>query len=89
MGLNAYRDEAGAFVAALGESGRQRRNRSSVVRRGSRGVESFAHRRRVPLHQIYDVLFLLFSLAAERGLDLDPEWDGIGKQKLAKYLKDN
>ena len=40
-------------------------------------------------HQIYDVLFLLFELAARFDLDLDAEWAAGRERKRVKYLKDN
>jgi len=39
-------------------------------------------------HQAYDVLFLLFELAARLDLDLDAEWAAGRERKQAKYLKD-
>lgn len=87
MGLNAYRDEAGGFVSALGASAA---SEETVLQwlddevaelKASRGDNARL------CHQIYDVLFLLFSLAADHGLDLDTEWEGGGRKKLAKYFK--
>lgn len=39
-------------------------------------------------HQIYDVMFLLFSLAADHGLDLDAEWEVGLRRSREKYLKE-
>jgi len=36
-------------------------------------------------HQIYDMLFLLFEIAATRKLDLDEEWEKGRENKLKKY----
>ena len=87
MGLNAYRDEPGEFVAALGTSAA---SEETVLQWLDEEVaELKASRGDAPrlCHQIYDVLFLLFSLAAQHDLDLEAEWEGVGRQKLAKYLK--
>jgi len=37
-------------------------------------------------HQIYDVLFLLFELAAHFDLDMDAEWTRGRDRKREKYL---
>ncbi len=39
-------------------------------------------------HKVYDVLFLLFELAARHNLDLDHEWDN-GRLRKEKYLTPN
>ena len=38
-------------------------------------------------HQIYDVLFLLFELAARFDLNIDAEWTNGRERKREKYLK--
>jgi hypothetical protein len=87
MGLNAYRDEAGAFVSALGTSAA---SEDTVLQWLDEEIaELKASRCDKPrlCHQLYDVLFLLFSLAAHYDLDLDAEWEGVGRHQLAKYMR--
>lgn len=38
-------------------------------------------------HQIYDMLYLLFEMAADNNFDLDKEWEKGRKRKQDKYLK--
>jgi len=38
-------------------------------------------------HQIYDLLFLLFALAAQEDFDLDSEWTKGKEKKRKKYLE--
>ena len=38
-------------------------------------------------HQIYDMMYLLFELAADYRCDLDKEWKRGNKKKQEKYLK--
>jgi hypothetical protein len=37
-------------------------------------------------HQVYDMLFLLFEIAAQRGFDLDAEWNRGRERKEKKYF---
>lgn len=37
-------------------------------------------------HQIYDMLFILFEIAADNKFDLDAEWDKGRQRKKEKYL---
>jgi hypothetical protein len=39
-------------------------------------------------HQIYDMMFLLFEIAAANNLDLDSEWQTGAIRKLENYLKE-
>ena len=38
-------------------------------------------------HQLYDMIYLLFEIAAANDLDLDSEWQAGTKRKAEKYLK--
>lgn len=37
-------------------------------------------------HQLYDILFLIFEMAADNNFDLDKEWERGRKRKQDKYL---
>jgi len=38
-------------------------------------------------HQLYDMLYLIFEMAADNNFDLDKEWQKGRKRKQEKYLK--
>jgi len=38
-------------------------------------------------HQLYDMLYLLFEIAADNNFDLDKEWQKGRKRKQGKYIK--
>lgn len=88
MSLNTYTEEVSRFlrmVASADES-----NQQKIAWLGEefellkQAVES-ADMPKVQ-HQLYDMLFLLFELAAANDLDLDSEWALGAKRKEEKYL---
>lgn len=89
MSLNTYRDEAGAFLSALGAQGEGDAQKLvwleeelELLRKASATGDDARMR-----HQIYDMLFLLFELAAEHDFNLDEEWRAGAARKRNKYLK--
>ena len=80
--LNALRNEAQGFLDALGE-------RRHSVQRMVAGLEeelsllkSCRNDEDKFAHQIYDMLFILLMMAAERNVDLDAQWvKGWSKKK--------
>ncbi|ODU55553.1 MAG: hypothetical protein ABT01_05895 [Clostridium sp. SCN 57-10] len=89
MSLHTYRDEAGAFLASMGAQGEGDAQKLAwleeefALLREASAVGNDARMR----HQIYDMLFLLFELAAEHDFDLDEEWRVGAARKQEKYLK--
>ena len=90
MTLNDYRDEAGEFLKAIAAD---REHVSKILSwlddelnelKGAAGKTDLLELR----HQIYDILFLLFELAARFDLDIDAEWVAGRDRKRAKYLGD-
>lgn len=88
MGLNVFRDEARAFVAALGTAAADEETVLKWLDEEVAELKASRGDRARLCHQVYDVLFLLFSLAAARDLDLDREWE-LGRAKSAKYLSES
>lgn len=87
MALNDYRDEAAEFMAAIGAG---REHTSKILGRLDEELAELkdaADRDDLPRlrHQVYDVMFLLFELAARSDLDLDSEWAGGREKKRATY----
>lgn len=88
MPLNTYRDEVKAFLAAMGAQGGGDEQKLAwleeefaLLREASAAGDDARMR-----HQIYDMLFLLFELAAEHDFDLDEEWRSGAARKREKYL---
>lgn len=86
MGLNQYRDEAKRFMEEINA---QDENISILF---SMFGEEFSILKETSLdsmeefnHQVYDMLFILFEIAAKFELDLDAEWGKGKKHKEKKY----
>lgn len=89
MALNDYRNEAGEFMAAIGASEEHVSKILGWLDEELAELKDATEKDDLPRlrHQIYDVLFLLFELAAKYDLDLDAEWATRRERKQAKYLK--
>jgi len=89
MSLNSYRDEAAEFIAAIGAGEEDVSRILDMLDEETLGLKRKAASGEAPelCHQIYDVLFLLFELAARFDLDLDGEWATGRERKRQKYLK--
>ena len=89
MGLNAFRDETARFTASLGASALSEAELVRELDHEMKRLRACIRRDRASLqHAVCDVLFLLFSIAAERELDLDSEWQQGREGKQQKYLRD-
>jgi len=89
MSLNEYRGEVAEFLEQIAAT---REPVSRVITMLDEEVtllkESLNDRERLN-HQLYNVLFLLFEIAAMYNLDLDAEWVQGRERKRAKYLGPN
>ena len=87
MDLNTYRDEAGQFMTAVGAGGERVEKILGWLDEELAGLKGAVGRGDLPAlgHQIYDVLFLLFELAARFDLDMDSEWTAGRQRKREKY----
>lgn len=89
MVLNDCRNEAEGFLKAIGAEARPpgeilaMLDEEMALLRASVGDDPRLR------HQVYDVLFLLFELAARLELDLDAEWDAGRRRKRDKYLEED
>ncbi len=85
MGLNVYRDEVAGFLDRIAA---REEPVSRIVGMLDEEItllkESLDDRERLN-HQLYDVLFLLFEIAAIYNLDMDSEWTQGRERKQAKY----
>jgi hypothetical protein len=85
MNLNDYRDEADEFVRMIGATDEPvdkilgwLDNELALLRKSLNDRPQLAH-------QIYDMLFLLFELAARHNLDIDEQWAQGRRRKRGKY----
>jgi hypothetical protein len=85
MGLNRYRDEVAEFLEQISATqGPASRVVGMLDEEVTLLKESLNDRERLS-HQLYDVLFLLFEIAAMYNLDMDSEWIQDRERKRAKY----
>ncbi|MFP4045663.1 MAG: hypothetical protein ACLFS3_01245 [Candidatus Aenigmatarchaeota archaeon] len=86
VGLNDYRDEVRDFLEAVDSEGEDFAKDIERLEKEFRllkeGIDNDDRLR----HQIYDMLFALFSLAVKKDLDLDKEWMK-GREKKRKYME--
>jgi hypothetical protein len=85
MSLNTFRDEVADFLRVVDAQGQE-----SDVALLAMLEEKYSHLKisagdpdQLP-HRIYDILFMLFEIAARHGCDLDAEWDA-GRIRKRKY----
>jgi uncharacterized protein YabN with tetrapyrrole methylase and pyrophosphatase domain len=87
MALNKYRDEVGEFLDGItAKEEPVSRIMDMLDEEIALLKESLDNRERLS-HQLYDVLFLLFEIAAVYNLDMDAEWARGREKKRAKYLE--
>jgi len=88
VGLNDYRDEVNEFLRQVTD---EPEPLSQIVNMLDQEMAllkaSFDNRERLS-HQLYDVLFLLFEVAAVHNLNLDSEWTEGRERKRTKYLNE-
>ena len=87
MSLNEYRDEAGEFLKKVDKENIE--PISKIIKMLDNEFNelkaSLDNHNRLG-HQVYDILFLLFELAAKENLDIDRQWN-LGRWKKKKYTK--
>jgi len=89
MNLNDHRDEAGDFLRMIGATNRPVETILDWLDEElARLRQSLADRPELA-HRVYDVMFLLFELAATHNLDLDEQWTQGRLRKRAKYGPDS
>ena len=86
MSLNAYRDEAGRFLEAIGATEEPVEKKFSLLQRELDRLKSDANNAEAAGHQVYDLLFILFEIASQYNVDLDAAWLAGRLRKNRKYL---
>lgn len=87
MDLNDYRDEAGDFLKQLHVNDPDSKYVSMLKEELELLVEASEHNNEEKLqHQLYDLLFIIFEMAAAHNTDLNLQWENGRKRKEEKYL---
>ncbi len=86
MGLNEFRDEAGDFLRNIGAECRDASEIFAMLDGKYSELKASADEPLKLCHPVYDVMFLLFELAAKYEFDLDAEWQKGRANKRIKYL---
>lgn len=85
MSLNLYIDEVREFMDKAGFSPEVEGEIFKMLEEEFSLLKSSYGNEEKMQHQIYDMLFLLFEIAAKHNMNLDSEWIK-GKEKKKKYL---
>lgn len=90
MSLNDYRDEVKKFLLKVDSLGKNQDRKLmwlaeelDLLKRVVKDSDN-----RAISHQIYDMMYLLFEIAADCDCDLNSEWNAGERRKLEKYLSD-
>ena len=86
MSLNNYRDEAGRFLEAIHASDEPVEKKIDMLQHELDTLKADFREEGTLCHQVYDLLFLLFEIASQYGIDLDTEWLAGQSRKEKKYL---
>jgi len=85
MSLNNYRDEAGRFLEAIHASDEPAEKKIEMLQHEFDILKAGFQNSETVRHQVYDLLFLLFEIASQYGIDLDAEWLAGQIRKEKKY----
>lgn len=86
IGLNAFRDEVMSFLEAICALEEPVERKTEMLRNEIALLEAHLQDDCVVRHQVYDLLFLVFEIAAQCDIDLDSEWIAGRSRKQEKYL---
>lgn len=86
MSLNDYRDEAGLFIKAIGAEGEDVNKIVKMLEEEFEILKNSVDNKDNMEHQVYDMLFVLFEIAAKYNMNLDLQWGKGRKRKEQKYL---
>lgn len=86
MTLNHYRNEAADFLRRSGFKDDNCSTKIAMLEEEFSILKKATDNPEQLKHQIYDMLFLLFELAAEYEFDLDEEWNKGRIHKYNKYI---
>lgn len=89
MSLNEYKNEVREFLLRMGSLNGDNSQKVTWLNEEFELLKKAvnASERDKIQHQLYDMLYLLFEMAADNDFDLDTEWKIGNKRKQEKYLK--
>jgi hypothetical protein len=86
MSLNVYRDEADRFLRAIHAADGSLEEKIGMLQQELDILrQAQPEDAAVIRHHTYDLLFLVFEIAAQFGADLDAEWAAGRARKAEKY----
>lgn len=87
MCLNNYRDEVKEFLVKINSFGVNQEQKLMWIEKEFELLKSAVKNsdNKAISHQIYDMMYLLFEIAADNNSDLDSEWVN-GNKKKVKYI---
>ncbi len=86
MSLNHYRDEAGRFLEAIHAAGEPVEEKIAMLENELQIMKDNMRCDGTLKHQVYDLLFILFEIAAQYDIDLDTAWTAGMRRKESKYM---
>ena len=89
MSLNSYTEEVREFLKKIGSDSENNQQKIEWLKEEFSQLQCAVKNSDMPKtqHQLYDIMYLLFEIAAANDLDLDSEWQIGAKRKQEKYLK--
>lgn len=84
--LNNYKKEVADFLDKLGEGQAKIPEILDMLEKEFNILKKALDNKRTTCHQVYDMLFLIFEIAAKYDCDLDEEWLNGFERKRKKYL---
>ncbi len=87
MCLNDYRDEVKEFLVKINSFGVNQEQKLMWIEKEFELLKSAVKNsdNKAISHQIYDMMYLLFEIAADNNSDLNSEWIN-GNKKKVKYI---
>lgn len=89
MSLNEYKNEVREFLLSMGSLNGNNHQKITWLCEEFEELKKAVNtlERDKIEHELYDMLYLLFEIAADNDFDLDKEWQAGSKRKQEKYLK--
>lgn len=89
MSLNSYTEEVRDFLRRIHSDNESNQQKIKWLKEEFAQLQCAIESSNMPKvqHQLYDMIFILFEIAAANDLDLDNEWLAGAQRKAEKYLK--
>lgn len=91
MQLNDYKNEVKDFMKRINDFDKNSKKKISWLEKefDLLKIAVYDSETKAICHQIYDMIYLLFEIAADNDCDLDSEWSKGAKKKQKKYVENN